>query len=200
MTNAAATKERPILFSGPMVRAILDGHKTQTRRVVKLDAELRRRGCTSLDGSWWDPSFGGRLKVPGPHETSHRLFCPYGLPGDRLWVRETWAEFPSDKDWIYRANYDGALARKLTWRPSIFMPRPACRLELEIVKVRCERLQDISEHDAEMEGDPKRGLISSENTHRDWYRALWDSINGKRGFGWDVNPWVWVVEFNRVGQ
>jgi len=210
-----ATKERPILFSSTMVRAIIDGRKTQTRRVVKLDAELRGRGCASLEGSWWDPSFGGRLKVPGPHETTHRLFCPYGLPGERLWVRETWQHEDGSCDdhkcgqptHIYHKATE-SFPESIRWRPSIFMPRWASRITLEVTSVRVERVKEISEEDAEAEG-VKRGSCNCTNwavcgyslsSYRLAYSKLWESINAKRGFGWDKNPWVWVIEFKRVTE
>jgi hypothetical protein len=166
-------KERPILFSGAMVRAILDGRKSQTRM------------------------------------NFHR--CPYGAVGDRLWVRETWAaSLDSDGDmckpFLYRATYDEAVYGQLKasfsdrateiwdvvgntgWRPSIHMPRWASRLTLEVTGVRVERVQDISEADAKAEGVKSAAEFC----------ALWDEINGARGYGWDANPWVWVVEFKRV--
>lgn len=179
-------KERPILFSGPMVRALLAGTKTQTRRVV---AERALNG-----GGDWNrhPDF---VRVTR---------CPYGQPGDRLWVRETWAALKNPttlrlkgaakrSDHIsYRA--DGELMGfDFCWRPSIFMPRWACRLELELTQVRVERLQDISEGDAKAEGVP---VAFGEGLH--WFQGIWDSLNAKRGFDWETNPWVWALTFKRV--
>lgn len=212
-------KEYPILFSGAMVRAILSGKKTQTRRLVKLNAELMARGCTSLDGAWVDPGFGDGqyLKVPGPDETSHRLYCPFGYVGDRLWVRETWSlgratfgkhDGPSAPPQrggarspvIYRA--DGLINdAEFKWRPSLHMPRWACRIKLEIVGVRVERVKNISHDDAVAEGCYQIKPCDEYPHGNAWGRAgfsvLWDSINKERGFGWNANPWVWVIEFKK---
>jgi hypothetical protein len=225
MTTATAIKERPILFSGPMARAILAGRKTQTRRVAKFKplVEGLNLGFSGLEADdqgvngWALASRDGRGTW---NERTELLRCPYGQVGDRLWVRETWAEFPSDRDWIYRADYDKALSEKLTWRPSIFMPRPACRIVLEVAYVRVQRLQRITEEDAVAEGavhwpeipDPhpyKQGArwtmgdVPPNTEHclgsaRFAFGNLWNKLNEKRGYGWDVNPWVWVIEFRRV--
>ena len=181
-------KERPILFSGSMVRALLDGRKTMTRRV-----------CKELDHT------AERLAVEWA--STH---CPYGVPGDRLWVRETWRNGtpmlngPDLNGAVaYRADYPDS-GHLIKWRPSIFMPRRASRITLEIVSVRVERVQDISEADAKAEG-VRQPVPGSWYRHvkRDCYRcgfeALWDSINAKRGYGWDVNPWVWIIEFKQIG-
>lgn len=224
--------ERPILFSGEMVRAILDGRKTQTRRVITP-------GTALFDGSsWpktrpptdaaWDCAFvdpgpspagnrGPYLQLPFPkhdHEV-HRIY-PRIWAGDRLWVRETWATteqagvHPSDAEFVYRAT-DPAWGTEMVgwkWQPSIFMPRWASRLLLDVVSVRPERLQDISEEDAKTEGvttDKQRGTVNGEPadlypmTHKQSFMWLWDSINGKRpGCSWAANPWVWVVSFKRA--
>lgn len=183
-------KERPILFSAPMVRAILAGTKTQTRRVVKQ--HLERLG----DGDWYAFDHKGlNYRVNARHTTvaawAHLLqFCPYGQPGDRLWVREAWsgADDPSHKHCVhYRA--DGERATR--WRPSIHMPRWASRIALEITGVRVERLNDISEADCRAEG-----LGGTVDRAHHWYRVLWEQINGPGS--WDANPWVWVIEFKRV--
>lgn len=180
-------KERPILFSASMVRAILDGRKTQTRRIVKDKA-----GAFTGDETpgWWN-----------------MIKCPHGAPGDRLWVKETvrWTGGP-------RAEYvaDGAPCVIDTWPwklnplPSMYMPRGASRLTLEVTAVRCERLQDITEDDivaegctvdvvAKMTGIPWSSLPT---LHVAW-REAWDSINGKRA-PWSNNPWVWAISFRRV--
>ena len=202
-------KERPILFSSEMVRAIIDGRKTQTRRVVKPQ-----------------PAAG--------------LPCPYGAPGDRLWVRETFASFRAEgqpvtpRDARYVVLRDGAQVYAdgktypplaayaagafdaIKWRPSIHMPRWASRITLEVVSVRVERVQSITEEDARAEGvdwaaphpygerwdddreDPREvGYSTGGSFARDNFRRLWDSINGKRA-SWASNPWVWAVEFRRV--
>lgn len=199
-----ATKERPILFSGPMVRAILDGRKTMTRRVVKHQDSIE----ADEDGGFihaHDP------KCPSFCDYACEMACPYGQPGDRLWVRETWApciggaEGP-DNPTLYRAdNLDGY--DKLTWRPSIFMPRWASRITLEITDVRVERLTEITEDDAIAEGapcidnpdyDPEDPCDDPPQSHKAGFLNLWDKLNGARGFGVDKNPWVWVVSFRRL--
>jgi len=175
-------KGRPILFSSPMVRAILDGSKTQTRR-----------------------SFAGTLGVTP---------CPYGVPGDRLWVRETFVQgHPSDAGEVrydlplrywYRADGDLDMwagedghAGDVPWRPSIHMPRAASRITLEITDVRVERLQAISEEDALAEGVPFVQNDPFERTARREFQDLWDSLNAKRA-PWASNPWVWCLTFKRV--
>lgn len=205
----AATRERPILFSAEMVRAILDGSKTQTRRVVP-------RPVVSdgvLEG-WRDRH--GNLNAA--------LRCPYGVTGDRLWVRETWAvesvldyHSPSQIEcgvpvWhcadFDRPNDNGV---PLAWgktRPSIYMPRWASRITLEVESVRVERVQDISEADVLAEGYEKRpegwtkacwASNLAKSHPQDAFAYSWNQLNTKRGYGWDKNPWVWVVEFKRLG-
>ena len=179
-------KERPILFSAPMVRAILDGRKTQTRRIVKQKHLPFLENITGnfLDGKWDQRPF------------------PYGKPGDRLWVRETFCYHDDLAMYLYKA--DDVTCCK--WKPSIHMPRIASRILLEVVNVRVERLNDISEEDAIAEGinlpSPYVGIgmdgevIESETISwmpSDYYKELWESINGPGS--WDLNPWVWVVEF-----
>ena len=185
-------KERPIPFIGPMVRAILDGRQTQTRRVVKLPLK--------------DPLTGG--EVAGCEANSllrqgNRL-CPYGQPGDRLWVRETF-KLNATLDGIrttYRADdseaylyppesWDG-IPDDNHWRQPIIMPRWASRIILEITAVRVERLNDISDTDAIREGIPDYPDFTGDSPVDD-YSALWDSINGPGS--WSANPWVWVIEF-----
>lgn len=206
--------EKQILFSGEMVRAILDGRKTQTRRVIKPQTEHGITMCHWSDSGW--------AIADAPNEfgnqacTCKRVSAPYGNAGDLLWVRETWQyaessgyDSPSDNrqetwqaDWPspiwYRATDAGEVDCK--WRPSIFMPRWASRLTLRVTAVRVERVQEISEADAKAEGvtawcDTKDGKV-----YQPEFRMLWDSINAKRGYSWDSNPWVWVVEFERVTE
>lgn len=185
-------KERPILFSAPMVRSLLNCTKSQTRRVVKPQPVIH-----------W--------VVPG------EVSCPYGQPGDRLWVRESWRvcggceyEYQQDHSQVmYRATHqeDGFPLgwESYKWRPSIHMPRWASRINLEITAVRVERLADISKDDAMAEGiviQPDGGFGLADSTHynfsdpTDSYASLWESINGAGS--WFANPWVWVVEFKRV--
>lgn len=181
-------KERPILFNGAMVRAILAGTKTQTRRVA-------HPLCTTTGWSHGITDNGSDLYFKSP----------YGQPGDRLWVREAFAktrvaqmpglgEIYVYRDGDNRTDYGGP------WKPSIHMPRTACRILLDVVSVRVERLNDISEADAEAEGcSGGHSAIPSypyNATPCEHYKWLWESINGDGS--WDANPWVWVVEFKRV--
>ena len=202
-----ATKERPILFSGEMVRAILEGRKTQTRRMVKPQPPSNmHRHC------WFDAPVYGWTYEPEPAAEWHRVRCPYGVPGDRLWVRETWQVFEHEDvaiDELRRRYRDGQLAGELVykaddpneaverWRSGLHLPREFSRITLGVTGVRVERLQEISEADCaaegiatEFHGMPVGGL-------RWEYAAIWDRINGAGS--WDANPWVWVVEFKRVG-
>ena len=198
--------ERPILFSGEMVRAILDRRKTQTRRVIKPQpAPLYSKAIDHFEfseGYWWPTSHSGVVGAWTPI----RYCCPYGIPGDRLWVRETWAT-PGNFDHIkprdlassdysadltvYRATAKNA-EPYYRWRPSIFMTRWAARIELDVVRVQVERVREISEQDAYAEGIDRAPTMPHP---RQWFRNLWDRINAKRGYNWDVNPWVWVIEF-----
>lgn len=212
--GGGAVKERPILFSAPMVRAILAGTKTQTRRVAKTEITMGRE---SISG----PRHGGYSRVyflGNKHDLRDiENACPYGQPGDRLWVRETFQRFSDDGEVMYKADPASFQAMnemkrdectEARWRPAIHMPRAASRITLEVTGVRVERLQDISEDDAIAEGIgqvvqerlPKfevRGEYDAIDIEPvDEYRDLWESINGAGS--WDANPWVWVVEFKRV--
>lgn len=226
-------KERPILFSAPMVRAILAGTKTQTRRIAPIsDLNIKPH---SDDLVTWGVSFTKPLKgVLGSHSGGRfsdlqarsiiaSQFNPYGQPGEKLWVRETWMDLlgtgierktGDHGRYAYAADTppgsygdDQRKAYGLKWRPSIHMPRAASRITLEVTDVRVERLQDISEADAAAEG-----ITPYPGHHGRWlsehrpglnypsaiaaYRDLWESINGPSS--WDANPWVWVVEVKRV--
>ena len=205
-------KARPILFSDAMVRAILDRKKTQTRRVVKIP-------------TWGNDLFlgsGRPYAICRPTTCLAEVHCPYGVVGDRLWVRESGWERPertprqmrdgADTWPPYCYAADGENADELkAWgwkrRPSIHMPRWASRITLEIADVRVERVQTISERDAEAEGVApayERRVYPSAyaakvETYRQGFSLLWDSINGKRpGCSWSDNPWVWVIGFNRL--
>lgn len=173
-------KERPILFKDEMIRAILNGSKTQTRRIIKpqpLPGEIGTLG----------------RGVPFIRGEKNSILCPYGQPGDRLWVRETHAIEGSIVRYHATDNVN-ELRRK---RPSIHMPRWASRLTLEITRVRVERLQACNEVDAIAEGAPWAACGSpQEGSRKAGFAALWESINGPGS--WDANPWVWVVEFKRV--
>jgi hypothetical protein len=206
--------ERPIIFSGEMVRAIIAGRKTQTRRVIKPQPDRVRWSPVVVNGH------GGWIDKHG-----HPMKCPYGQPGDLLWVRETWSRdavdvYPCPTTW-YRADFFGhddpvvvdhipgcdgnradcfACAREsrggFKWRPSIHMPRWASRLTLRVADVQVEPLQDISIGDVIAEGfssgmreyDACVDLLEQ-------FSTKWDAINAKRGYPWESNPSVWVVEF-----
>jgi hypothetical protein len=200
------SKERGILFSGPMVRAILDGRKTQTRRVVQNvpDAAVDITHNNARDVWFW---VGEHSHLEG------EIINRYGKPGDRLWVRETWGVTAKvstdcwmygpyndiDKDFIgYRADDPEPYWH---WKPSIHMPRRFSRITLEITDVRVERLQDITEADVRAEGFTEREgepLADSVTGWHEPFAAAWDAINYKRGYGWNKNPWVWKIEFIKL--
>jgi hypothetical protein len=197
-------KERPILFSGPMVRAILDGRKTETRRVcnpqpknrpildsfgLTVGADPKKDGEEWLDADCINPGVA--------------MVCKYGYSGDRLWVKETFIYRAQKTAVIRRAELEATDPSEVSgvgamyggWKPSIFMPRWASRITLEITSVRVERLQEISEGDARCEGvdDEVRDGFA-----RAAFVKLWQSINAKRGYGWQSNPWVWVITFKKL--
>ena len=200
--------ERGMIFNGEMVRAILDGRKTQTRRVMKPQPDP----CPAPRGGHWWPSNAFKTMLHVEEEMQNGKggwgglvgdACPFGDVGDRIWVRETWAEAgasaPDLK--LYRANYPAHVpthyenvppAEDVRWTPSIHMPRWASRILLEITDVRVELLNDISEEDARSEG------ISGSSTRdlKEAHTALWLSIYGSDS--WRANPWVWVIEFKRI--
>ena len=201
-------KEHPILFSTPMVRAILEGRKTQTRRVIQPQPEIIIRPIDDKCNEviWSDAkrvlSIGGGGDVFG---ACVRELSPYGYRGDRLWVRETWLQ--DGEIYLYKADFGkGILSDSWNghWKPSIHMPRKASRLMLEIVNIRAERLQDISEEDARAEGVVwQRDFGNGPETReaRPVFFDVWDAINGNRDEGaYTVkkNPWVWVIEFKEV--
>ncbi|MDE7599633.1 hypothetical protein NVR57_13030 [Enterobacter asburiae] len=195
-------KERGMIFNGAMVRALLDGRKTQTRRPVNPQPEL-----TAGSGfSWKGWVYGSGSSDLETNKNFAHAACPFGKPGDRIWVRETWAEAgasaPDLK--LYRANYPAHVpthyenvppAEGVRWTPSIHMPRWASRILLEITSVRVERLRSMSQDDARAEGviaasGPMEAGLA--------FRELWDSIYGVES--WGANPWVWVIEFKRIEE
>ena len=208
-------KARPIIFSGDMIRALIDGRKTQTRRVIKGVPNNRIQGVDHWCNEKW------RVFANGPVI----LKCPYGQAGDLIWDRETWSgdyayadQKPTDR--VSVMTPDGPYYHDSVWywadgepefedwerpRPSIHMPRWASRLTLRITDVRVERVQDMSEGDAVEEG-ARRGFptddyslyLSEAGTYYGGFSGLWDSINAKRGHDWDSNPWVWVIEFDVI--
>ncbi len=219
-------KEHPIIFSADMVKAILEDRKTQTRRVIKPQppedaakvfywwhGSMPKEQCASSGCYYWYPR--GLASID----------CPYGEPGDRLWVKETfqivmpWGSV--DDEWIGDdiMEVDGPLGSVKPeqigywwnivykaqddicswWRPSIFMPRWASRITLEIVNIRVQRIQEINGDECMLEGIQVKWSDPNNNMQEKMaFKALWDSINSKRGYGWDVNPWAWVIEFKRV--
>ena len=207
-------KERPILFSAPMVRAILAGKKSQTRRAFNDRTTKLMRAAASIGEVSWFMDEGYLQENDLPYI---QQFSPYGQPGDRLWVRETYQHansphgpYETGCTCFYRADYwddphgmDGETSpegKYRTWIPSIHMPRAASRINLEVVHVRVERLQAIKHVDCIAEGTPGgHGSIPGypyAATPREHYRHIWESINGRGS--WDANPWVWVVEFKQI--
>ncbi len=210
-------KERPILFSAPRVRAILEGRKTQTRRIVNRVAKIGQvtefQPSSTPGYDWIMRDSQKRWNDLTNSDLMAR--CPCGQPGDRLWVRETWRHQEGgaiydaaggvmdsfEEETIYRADH---MQSRGKWTPSIHMPRWVSRINLEIVSVRVERLQDISAEDAIAEGldweAPTygiKGLANSWSADPQWsYRVLWESINGPGS--WAENPWVFVLEFRRI--
>jgi hypothetical protein len=229
-------KERPILFNGEMVRAIVEWKKTQTRRIIKPQPSLYKGGCHPKNkpkhsAPYFDCYCGDKKTPENPRGMGQNwcwwteddrqgidwIKCPYGVPGDRLWVRETWGigtrlcpsmgcidgiEYRADQgfiddieilplnpcipDYVQAENY------KEGWKPSIHMSRWASRITLEITDIRVERLQDISEEGAKAEGVEWYPALKPIRLFQD----LWEDINGKES--WDLNPWVWVLEFKRL--
>lgn len=198
--------EHPIICNGDMVRAILRGEKTQTRRPVKPQPAT---GCIySINGAHnaalhlTDAGCQVRYIPPTGRSKDHLLLCPFGHPGDRLWVRETFREYYPKA--LYKADgiarlEDTETGKAIPWRPSIHMPRWASRITLEITDINVERVQDITEDEAIKEGvvDPIMGTYGL--NPRTIFRDLWDAIYAKRsGLSWDEDPWVWAITFRRV--
>jgi len=224
-------KERPILFNAPMVRSVLSGVKRLTRRVMKPQPPIE--SCSIFSGRY-HPTIIDRHGDEQPGRETYGAYtedgewavrCPYGQPGDQLWVRETFGDHHRQMlrvyDTMYRADADqyGLIGldeiddcllyvEDIRWKPSIHMPRTASRITLEITGVRVERLQDISEADAKAEGVGQVGIetgavLSSSApveivSYCAAYCDLWEQINGAGS--WDANPWVWVIEFRRVSE
>jgi len=222
-------KERPILFNDAMVRAILSGRKTVTRRPIKGNQIPSRSKSDFPEHQWiavvqnhprWGFAAFGATEEECAAELAIYGGCPYGRQGDRLYVRETFMDLQGTgvehrpdpngplQRYAYRADYPPGShsdeARKdfgLKWKPSIHMPRAACRILLEITNVRVERLQDISRADIRAEGlqcPPELASDDVSPNYRDWYPAAWKELWNSTGGDWDANPWVWVVEFKRV--
>lgn len=195
--------EKPILFSEDMVKALLDGRKTQTRRVIspQPDEAWMRWAMSEYRGQW--TRIGTDTMICVLTEDSKEVRCPYDA--DRLWVREKHTiECPyglpkgcdNPDHIIYWASEVQIIRDSITakWRPSIYMPRWASRITLQVNEIRVERARDISEADCFLEGAIPSHLTPPIEPVS-VFRELWDSINAKRGFSWITNPWVWVVEF-----
>ena len=208
-------KERPILFSSEMVQAILEGRKTQTRRIIKPQPPM---------GHWYSGSSGMFVrKQPLRHHWYEGSFgnnewglkCPYGTVDDRLWVRETFSKHPKG-GYYYKATdiLPDTIEYSCRWKSPIHMPRAASRITLEITDIMVKRVQDITDDDARAEGCTKElaRIFAGEDENNDpdsglefayaispkfLFQHLWETINAKRGYGWDTNPWVWIVKFNR---
>ena len=200
--------EKPILFSGPMVRAILVGKKTQTRRAIRYP----QRGAFVIEdhGRGWEvfQSDNGESSLCNDGN-EYPMNCPYGQPGDHLWVRETWGwvgeHHHEDHGSIYWKSDRADWVKSQKWRPSIFMPHWASRIVLYVTDVKVEKLQSMSYTDwvadfcpSSAERESALATFVGDGYRREREKELWDSINSKRGFGWDKNPWVWVVGFKRV--
>ena len=206
LLDEGEVKERPILFSGKMVRAILEERKTCTRRV------MNPQPVDAGSGDWWYP--GPALNWQNAKHYANEAhmqrglptdFHPYGQPGDRLWVRETfavqpdlWAASHVPQPIHFLADCKPEQIEDYILKPSIHMPRWASRITLEITGVRVERVQDISEEDATAEGMEFISINTATWSNRQSFKVLWDSINAKRGFTWESNPWVWIIEFKRT--
>lgn len=199
-------KERGILFSGEMVRAILAGRKKQTRRVV-LGAPYIHGAHKRTRSARYSPARGEiDIALHGGSGSSYPCRAPHGVPGERLWVRETWGRAAANPERIrYAAELDAAAPAHREylegkrWRPSIHMPRSASRITLLITELRIERVQEITEADAIAEGAaPDTSELAGYSPHVSGFAHLWQQLNGPRGYGWDRNPWVWVISFARV--
>lgn len=203
-----------MIFNAEMVRALMSGRKTQTRRIIKPQPEATLSG--SLSGKWLSRPLNGLLL---PKIEDIAIHCPFGVVGDRIWVRETFqgplfdydlmdsyckdpTPFEKPEFCVYKADgvpapefYDADDELHCCWRPSIHMPRWACRILLEITNVRVERLKSISDGDAIREGCSTADMMSGDCV-ADVFARLWASIYGSDS--WNANPWVWVIEFKRV--
>ena len=200
-------REKPIVFSGEMVRAILGGRKTQTRRVIKpqpdpMGASVHQNG-SDVDLGWWhwkNEVYGEDVGGPLLEQCS-----PYGKPGDLLWVKETHARYATGAACQPHYYADGPLPSHdiglMKKYPSRFMPRWASRITLRITDLRVERVQGITEDDAIAEGATAKIVRTHKHLSRQYtavhsFASLWNRVYAERGYGWGSNPWVWVVEFS----
>ena len=186
--NEVIIKERPILFNTGMVQAILEGRKTQTRRVVKPQPTVSGGFLANVVPLWLYP------------QEYIKEYCRYKI-GDRLWVKETFSKRDYPEQILFKQQYETLVKLldlpmvNIKWRPSIFLSRRDSRITLEITDIKVQRLHDITKEDAIAEGC--KGIYSpiEEFANTEYYLPLWESINLKRGYGWDTNPWVWVISF-----
>ncbi len=208
-----AVVERPILFTGRLVRKILADEKNQTRRIMNPQPVQD----PDFSGGWAWKTKRTETALQSINEGFYPEVCPYGRPGDLLWVRESFVigmkgrkpelgEKPSvwyradDNENLLWTDEAGTTSFEVPWKPSIHMPRSVCRLVLELVSVRVERLQDISEGDARAEGaEIAPGNVQSpdKESYRGAFAFMWNRINSERG-SWSDNPWVWVLSFRRI--
>ncbi|MGQ7807160.1 hypothetical protein ACUN3I_16245 [Hafnia alvei] len=190
------SKERGMIFNSEMVRAILSGQKTQTRRIVK---NVSSDSCMTLK----EPAKNRDGVYTHVMDAPKHGLCPHGNVGDRIWVRETHHldqygyTYKADGDWIKEMRESGAFGCDEKWTPSMHMKRCASRILLEITNVRVERLNDISEEDAKAEGAPTECCVIGDK-HFLGFRSLWKSIYGEES--WKANPWVWCISFKRVQE
>ena len=218
-------KEGPIILCTEMVRATLEDRKIKTRRVIKHPA-VPNSDIVSFQEFLdvpqpdinWEPKEGyyALLKCNANQNCATIYFkCPYGQVGDRLWVRESFLDYPV-KGCLYKADYNTKRIELADdafcvpqWKPSIFMPRWASRITLEITGIRVEKLQEITEEDALNEGIYSNSICgdfgfhwvskhSGYETAQTAFHNLWDSLNAKHGYSWESNPWVWVISFKRL--
>ncbi|CAI3661924.1 MULTISPECIES: hypothetical protein [Clostridium] len=222
---------KPILFNTEMVKAILEGRKTTTRRIIKVDNKLDFIGCSSTGGDFDTATFGkGSFNKLLDAEIKERIKAPY-MPNDILYVRETWqisnpmgdfARNDRTAEYVYKAGY--AKGKRIpisidkeknlgVWKPSIHMPKEAARIFLKVTDVRIERLQSITHKDVIYEGTPYDeemfkfniclGQDKAEFFLKSNFKDLWDSTVNKKEidkYGWNANPWVWVIEFERIDK
>lgn len=216
-------KERPIIFNTQMVKAILEGRKTQTRRVIVLCGKaykfMREHGYDSIQhdeviypdggGNWigWDKDIPGLAEfTKEAYPNGEGFKCPYGQVGEKLWVRETLYRNPYFSEAGYVADNSAVMVNQtlgdaLNWRwksdtlPAIFMPKEATRITLDITEIRVERLQEITDTDAVKEGIANGAYAVSPIRS---FQKLWDSLNEKQGYRWKINPWVWVISFRAL--
>lgn len=183
--------EKPIIFSTQMVQAILEGRKTQTRRIINPQPFIDNHVWQYPWIKMWSPISPDKIFI------KYLNTCPKGKLGDVLWVRETFA--PALDDYAYKADYSDAVLseprNKGLWKSPLFMHKAAARLWLEVTELRIEKLQNITPQDIQAEGLPEnwKDNFASPN---EWFKTLWQSINGN----WDANPWVWVISFKRINK